>query len=103
MKIFDSKKQELENYEFDFGDLSKNSQAKETLLIEGEDLTGFVATAKCGCTITEPKINNDGSVSLEVSYTHTHLIGDFVKSIVLDYREEGIKGSAVLKIKGKVN
>ena len=55
------------------------------------------------CTFAKSKVNVDGTISLQIDYNNTHIRGDFGKSIVINYKEAGVKNKLVLKIKGAIN
>lgn len=103
MKIFRNKTEEVLDKTIDFGNIAYKGIAKEEVTFIGDNITNFSAEPTCGCTVTESKVNIDGTISLQINYNNTHIRGDFGKSIVINYKEAGVKNKLVLKIKGTIN
>lgn len=103
MRIFRNKTEEVLDKTINFGNIAYKGIAKEEVTFIGDNITNFSADPTCGCTVAESKVNVDGTINLLISYNNTHIRGDFGKSIVINYKEAGVKNKLVLKIKGTIN
>ena len=103
MRIFRNKTEEVLDKTINFGNIAYKGVAKEEITFIGDNITNFSAEPTCGCTVTKSKVNVDGTIDLLISYNNTHIRGDFGKSVVINYKESGVKNKIVLKIKGTID
>lgn len=90
------------SYVLDFGTIKKNSKAKTTVTVEGENLQILTSNTSCGCTRAETNKIDSTKTEVDITYKNTHNVSPFSKEVYLNVTETSSNNRVVIQVKGNV-
>lgn len=87
-------------YVADYGEIPYQFDSSFTVTIKDKDITSLIVRTTCGCTTASPRYTVRG-VDLTIKYD-TLRVGNFDKTVRLNYNKEGKPFQTIINIKGHV-
>lgn len=91
-----------DRYYLDFGTLQKNSIAKRTVILKGDNLSGLTTQSDCSCTESAPNKIDKDTIEVDLQFKNTHITKPFDKKVYINFNENGQPKALTINIKGQI-